>query len=69
MSHDQVNTKKRTYDDHLKLKEVSASYLGQSFRSKADFANYWGTCLQVSIYTHSNPDPTVYSSMFRPSST
>ena len=65
MSTDFVNTKKRTYDDHLKLTEVSATQLGQSFRSKADFANYWGTCLQVSISNHQLLIIDTLSCMFR----
>ena len=65
MSTEFVNTKKRTYDDHLKLREVSATQLGQSFQSKADFANYWGTRLQVSTHYHPLLIIHYLSSMYR----
>ena len=49
---DQIADKKRTYDQSLDFVELSAAQLGNSFKSKADFYNYFGTMLQVSTALH-----------------
>ena len=46
---EQIDSKKRTYDQSLDVVELSVAQLGNTFKSKADFYNYFGTMLQVSI--------------------
>ena len=39
---------KRNLDQMESMQQMSALQLGQAFRSKADFHEYWSICLQVS---------------------
>ena len=45
----QINSsKKRTYDDHVTLMQISAMQFGEVFKSKTDFHGYWSQRLKVS---------------------
>ena len=41
---------KRNLDDLNAQPVVSSQFLGQSFKAKSDFINYFSQCLQVSIF-------------------
>ena len=55
---EQIKDKKRTYDQSLDFVELSVQQLGNSFKRKADFYNYFGTMLQVSIATRQLVHPS-----------
>ena len=45
---DKDKNKKRTHEEMEDFVDLSVAQLGNSFKSKADFINYWGSMLQVS---------------------
>ena len=61
----QGENKKRTYDDHLTLTQISAMQLGHAFRSKADFHDYWSQCAKVRALIDLTLLSIVYSYMYR----
>ena len=48
--------KKRTYDQHANMIQVSALQLGQTFKSKGDFHEYLSQRGKVSTRYQYNPD-------------
>ena len=42
----QIDSRKRPIQQMSAYVDVPAGDLGQNFKSKADFVNYWSTCLQ-----------------------
>ncbi len=51
----QINSNKRPIQEMSEYTDVPAGALGQCFKSKADFVNYWQTMLQVRIVLSFHP--------------
>ena len=59
--------KKRTYDQHANMIQVSALQLGQTFKSKGDFHEYLSQRGKVSTLYQHLADQIGYSCICRPS--